>query len=46
MYYLECLLRVFLKIVVQIEYHLFHWKPIFVFYKNMKGHIILKSKRM
>ncbi|ARJ22158.1 hypothetical protein B7492_13355 [Bacillus mycoides] len=45
-YYLDCLLRVFLKMDVQIEYNISRLIYIFMYCKNMKGLIILKNKRI
>ncbi|AHX21780.1 hypothetical protein [Bacillus cereus] len=46
MHYLECLLRVFQKIDVQIGYNLYRWTPIYTVNKKMKGFIILQKRRM
>ncbi|OOR15012.1 hypothetical protein BGP34_23805 [Bacillus mycoides] len=45
-YYLDGLLRVFLKMDVQIEYNISRLISIFMYCKNMKGLIILKNKRI
>ncbi|WP_242311366.1 hypothetical protein [Bacillus cereus group sp. BfR-BA-01331] len=45
-YYLDCLLRVLLKMDIQIKYNKSRLIPIFMYYKSMKGLIILKNKRM
>ncbi|PFC07347.1 hypothetical protein CN263_11460 [Bacillus cereus] len=45
-YYLDCLLRVFLKMDVQIECNLSCLISIFMYCQNMKGLIILKNKRI
>ncbi|PGO29048.1 hypothetical protein CN984_12995 [Bacillus cereus] len=45
-YYLDCLLRVFRKMDVQIEYNLSCLISIFMYCKNMRGLIILKNKRI
>lgn len=44
-YYLGCLISVFLISVVQIGYNISRLTSIFMYYKKMKGLIIPKSKK-
>ncbi|QWG62349.1 hypothetical protein EXW60_15540 [Bacillus mycoides] len=44
-YYLECLISVFLTLVVQIGYNISRLTSIFMYYKKKKGLIIPKSKK-
>ncbi|PFL17635.1 hypothetical protein COJ07_21430 [Bacillus cereus] len=44
-YYLECLISVFLIVVVQIGYNISRLTSIFMYYKKKKGLIIPKSKK-
>ncbi|QWH49251.1 hypothetical protein EXW44_03250 [Bacillus mycoides] len=44
-YYLECLISVFLIVVVQIGYNISRLTSIFMYYKKKKGPIIPKSKK-
>ncbi|EJV88774.1 hypothetical protein IG3_00358 [Bacillus cereus HuA2-1] len=44
-YYLECLISVFLILVVQIGYNISRLTSIFMYYKKKKGLIIPKSKK-
>ncbi|TBX54807.1 hypothetical protein E0M27_18595 [Bacillus mycoides] len=44
-YYLECLISVFLILVVQIGYNISRLTSIFMYYKKKKGLIIPKSEK-
>ncbi|PEA23858.1 hypothetical protein CN923_13675 [Bacillus cereus] len=44
-YYLECLISVFLIVVVQIGYNISRLTSIFMYYQKKKGLIIPKSKK-
>ncbi|EOO21680.1 hypothetical protein IGA_01351 [Bacillus cereus HuA3-9] len=44
-YYLKCLISVFLILVVQIGCNISRLTSIFMYYKKMKGLIIPKSKK-